>query len=82
MRLYRDDGLAAIKNTSVLILDKMGKNILTLFEEECLSITIEINLIETDILDVTFNLAMGKFFPFRKPNNVPLYMNVKPNHPS
>ena len=39
------------------------------------------NLIETDYLDVTFNLATGKFFPFRKPKNVPLYINAKSNHP-
>ena len=31
---------------------------------------------------MTFNLATCKFFPFRKPNNVPLYINAKSNHPS
>ena len=31
---------------------------------------------------MTFNLATGKFFPFRKPNNVSLYINAKSNHPS
>ena len=30
---------------------------------------------------MTFNLETGKFFPFRKPNNVPLYINIKSNHP-
>ena len=46
-----------------------------------LSITIETNLFETDFLDVTFNLATGNFFPFRKPKNQPLYINTKSNHP-
>ena len=46
-----------------------------------LTITIYTNLIETDILDVTFNLATGKFFPFRKPNNALIYVNVKSKHP-
>ena len=79
--LYRDDGLAAIKSTSGPVLDKMRKNIITLFKNEGLGITIDTNLIETDFLDVTFNLATGKFFPYRKPNTIPLYINVKSNHP-
>ena len=32
-------------------------------------------------LDVTFNLATGKFYSFRKPNNQRLYINAKSNHP-
>ena len=28
------------------------------------------------------NLATGKFFPFRKPNSGPLYINAKSNHSS
>ena len=79
--LYRDDGLAAVKSTSGPVLDKMKKNIITLFKNEDLGITIDTNLIEPDFLDVTFNLATGKFFPYRKPNNIPLYINVKSNHP-
>ena len=68
--LYRDDGLAVIKSTSDPILDKMRKNIIALFKEEGLTIKIDTSLIETNFLDVTFNLATGKFFPFRKGNNV------------
>ena len=79
--LYRDDGLAAVKSTSGPVLDKMRKNIITLFKNDSLGITIDTNLIETDFLDVTFNLTTGKFFPNRKPNNIPLYINVKSNHP-
>ena len=79
--LYRDDGLAAVKSTSGPVLDKMRKNIIILFKNEGLGITINTNLIETDFLDVTINLTTGKFFPYRKPNNIPLYINVKSNHP-
>ena len=32
-------------------------------------------------LDVTLNLTTGKYYPFRKPDNNPLYINSKPNHP-
>ena len=79
--LYRDDGLVAVNSSSGPVLDKMKKNIIVLFKNEGLSITIETNLFETDFLDVIFNLATGKFFPFRKPKNQPLYINAKSNHP-
>ena len=35
----------------------------------------------SDFLDVTLNLSNGKYYPFRKPNNEPVYINVKSNHP-
>ena len=59
----------------------MRKDIIALFKNEGLSISIETNFFETDFLYVTFNLATGKCFPFRKPNNQPLYINAKSNHP-
>ena len=46
--LYRDDGLTAINNSSGPVLNKMRKNIIVLFKNEKLSITLEINLFETD----------------------------------
>ena len=77
--LYRDDGLAAKNNANCPKLDRIRKDI-ALFKEEGLSITIETNLIETDFLDVTFNLAANKYFLFRKANNTPLYINAFSNH--
>ena len=59
----------------------MRKNIIALFKNEGLSITIETNLFQTDFLDVMFNLATGNFFPFRKPSNQLLYINAKYSHP-
>ena len=79
--LYRDDGLAVINNANGPKLDKLRKDIISLFKGEGLSITIDINLIETEFLDVTFNLATNRFFPYRKPNDKPLYINVNSNHP-
>ena len=35
-----------------------------------------------DFLDVTFNLATEKYFPFWRANNTPLYINAIFNHPS
>ena len=62
--LYRDDGLAPINNANGPKLHRIRKDIITLFKEERLSITIETNLVETDYLDVTFNLATKKHFSF------------------
>ena len=32
-------------------------------------------------LDVTFDLTKASYYPYRKPNNQPLYINTKSNHP-
>ena len=79
--LYRDDGLAAIRCTSGRVLDRIRKDVTEVFKRENLSITCTTNLIVTDFLDATFNLGTGKYYPFRKENNTPLYINVKSNHP-
>ena len=46
-----------------------------------LSITVESNLKVVNFLDVTFNLYSGKFYPYRKPNDRPVYINARSNHP-
>ena len=78
--LYRDDGLAALKLTGPQS-DRARKDIENIFKSCGLRVTIEINLLQTDFLDVTFDLPTGKFWPYRKPNNDPLYINAKSNHP-
>ena len=78
---YRSDGTAAINNANGPKLDRIRKDIIALFKEEGLSMTLETNLMKTDFLDVTFNLATKKHFPFRKANNTPLYINALSNHP-
>ena len=52
-----------------------------IFKDLGLRVTVDILLTQTDFLDVTFNLATGKFWPYRKPNSDPLYINSKSNHP-
>ena len=80
--LYRDDGLSAIRCSSARRLDKLRKDITEFFKGEGLSITIEINLQVTDFLDATFDLSSDKYYPYRKPNNDPLYINAQSNHPA
>ena len=36
----------------------------------------------TDFLDVCFDLENGSYCPYRKPNDAPLHINTKSNHPS
>ena len=43
--LYRDDGLATVNSCSGPILDKTRKDIISLFKNEGLNITIETNLV-------------------------------------
>ena len=80
--LYRDDDLAIIHQANVPKMDRIRKDIIALFKSEGLSITIDTNLIETDFLDVSFNLEMEKRSPYRKPNNTLLYIHSESNHPS
>ena len=79
--LYRDDGLAIVHKANGPKVDRLRKDIISLFKYEGLSVTIDTNLIETDFSDVSFNLNTGKYFPFKKPNNAPLYIHSKSNHP-
>ena len=79
--LYRDDGLMALENLSGPAADRMRKEMIQLFKNHGLSITVETNLHLTDFLDVTFDLKNDKFYPYRKPNDTPLYINAKSNHP-
>ena len=78
--LYRDDVFTAVSSSSGPVLDRMRRDIISIFKNEGFSITIETNLIKIDFLDVTLNLLTGKYFPFRMVNNKPLYINVKSNH--
>ena len=79
--LYRYYWISAINNANGPKVDRVRKDITALIKKEGLSMTIETNLIETNFLDVSFNLVTGKYFPFRKANNTLLYINTFSNHP-
>ena len=64
--LYRDDGLAIVHKANDPKVDRLRKDIISLFKDEGLSITVDTNFIETDFLDVSFNLNTRKYFPFKK----------------
>ena len=79
--VYRDDGLLAMQNLSGPAADRTRKDLIQLFKKHGLRITVETNLQQTDFLDVTFDLKNNKYYPYRKPNDTPLYIDAKSNHP-
>ena len=81
--LYRDDSLVILRNSSGHNTNQIKKRIIKLFQKHDLKITIEANIIplQTDFLDVTLNIKTEKHWPFRKPNDQQLYININSNHP-
>ena len=65
--LYRDDGLAILEATSGPETDRIRKKIEKLFKDHNLHITTELGLIQTDLLEVTFNLKSGNYWPYCNP---------------
>ena len=78
--IYRDDGLA-VTEMSGPEMTRAEKKLRKLFSDHGLKITTLVGATETDFLDVVFNLVSGKYRPFRKPGDEPVYINVKSNHP-
>ena len=54
--LYRDDGLGALRSTPGTEADRIRKDVIRIFGEQGLRITIQTNLKVADFLDVTLNL--------------------------
>ena len=79
--MYRDDGLAIFKNMNARAGDKARKDFSKVIGDLGLKITVQSNLKVVDYLDVMLNLTTGKYYSFRKPDNDPLYINAKSNHP-
>ena len=78
---YRDDGLAVVKNMTPRLQDRLRKEVIQCFKDENLQITIETNLTRTDFLDVWLDLHLNKYYPYRKPNDNPVYVHSSSNHP-
>ena len=79
--LYRDDGLAIVRNVSGPEIKRKRKTIIKLFKECGLNITIQTNLKLVNFLDVEMILDTSTYRPYRKPDNIPVYINRKSNHP-
>ena len=70
--LYRDDGLAILRNTSGPGANRKRKNIIKIFKECGLSITFKINKKIVDFRDVRLNVNDQTYQPYRKPRNEPV----------
>ena len=57
------------------------KKVIAIFKMHGLKVTADTNLFQTDFLDATFDLNSGKFWPYHKSNDSPLYVNTRSNHP-
>ena len=79
--LYRDDGLLILKGTGGRQADQARKDLHRMFNEFDLKVTAQINNHQVNFLDVTFNLNEENYHPHRKPNNDPLYIDSRSNHP-
>ena len=79
--LYRDDGLVVFKNISDPLSGKIKKDFQAIFNENSLKIELKCNSQIVDYLDVTLNLTDGTHKPYRKPNDVSMYIHKKSNHP-
>ena len=79
--LYRDDGLAVFDNVSGPEMERIKKDLQKVFKRNGLNITIQCNKKIVDYLDITFNLNDGSYRPYRKPNDVTIYIHKESNHP-
>ena len=78
--LYRDDGLAVVDLPGPEI-DRLRKQIVEVFAEHHLKITVKVNVRSTDFLDVMFDLENSSYKPYRKDVSPPIYINSESNHP-
>ena len=62
-------------------MNRIKKQVIKLFQDNGLKITIETSAHQVNFLDVTMDLNTGKFWPFRKDDNKLLYINKESNHP-
>ena len=75
------DGLAVIKGLSRSESERLKKNAVETFKDYGLNITTEANLHIVNYLDLTFDLRKSTYLPYRKPDNLPVYINSCSNHP-
>ena len=79
--LYRDDGLGTYETLPGPEAERLKKKIVQLFNANGLKITITFNMNRVNFLDATLDMPSGKYWPYRKPNDHPLYINKNSNHP-
>ena len=79
--LYRDHGLAILKNTRGPAAEELNQKFQKLFKEKDLGIIVQCNLKITNYLDITLNLNDRSYHPYRKPNEETNYIHINSDHP-
>ena len=69
--LHRDDSLAILENAWSPTSECIKKKIIKLFHKHSLNVIAETSLVQTNSLDVLFNMKWGKYWPYRKPMQLP-----------
>ena len=77
--LYRDDG-AVLSRLNPRDTENVKKEICRIMKEQGLSITINANKKAIDFLDVHLDLSTGIYKPFRKANDIPVFVHAQSNH--
>ena len=80
VRLYKDNALTIVRNISGPEIERKRKVLIKLFKECGLNLTVQTILKIVNFLDVEMNLDTGTYRPYRKPDNMPVYI-TKSNHP-
>ena len=73
--------MSVFENTSEPKFDRLRKDVIAVFHNEVLNITIDTNLTTSDFIEITLDLFTGKQYPYRKPSDNSLYVNAISNHP-
>ena len=72
--------MAAIRGTGRTA-DNTRKTLIQIFKDIGLKITVQTNLKIVNYLDITLDLSKETYEPYRKPNDIPIYINAMSNHP-
>ena len=72
MGLYRDDDLETFKNMSGPEAERKENELVKIFKNNGLSITVKTNIKTADFFDIHFDLVKKVYQPYKKPNDDPL----------
>ena len=61
--------------------ERKKKEFVKIFKNNGLSITVKTNIKTANFLDIHFHLVKEICQPYQKPNDGPLHINIKSNHP-
>ena len=79
--LYRDDGLGILRNSSGPEIQRKRKQVIQIFKNCGLNITVKTNLKTANFLEIRLDLVNNTYQANRKPNSERVYINKHSNHP-